>query len=642
MLLSHRIAQPAWPVVPMPFLEHFGLTERPFALTPNSGLYYPSKAHHEVLTSLMHAIDQGEGVIKVSGEVGTGKTLLCRMVTAEMLKTKEVAYIINPQTDPNWIIGAVCREFGLDPEKTDDRLHLLNSFLLRQYAAGRGVVLVIDEAQALGIDGLETVRRLSNLETDQTKLMQTVLFGQPELDELLDQRKLRQLNQRIGYSFTLPPLSVKQTGDYIHHRIQLSRVEGGTTKPLFNARAVKAIARASRGIPRITNIIADKSLLAAFAKRDQRVTARHVDEAIKVTRRVIDQLPDINEGRLGNRILGALNVLTGDSRPRPPTTTPSAAAKAASPQPRLGITVTEACDEWLAASQDRGLKAETLGERRRQVENIIKPTLGEYRAGMLTAEQIESFVGQVAPGDARRVLAAMNSILAETVRRRHFSMNPAKGVKIALDKPAQKPPAGPTTDEIRTLLPAGGDALFVRMATALLTGLRVNEMRALSWDDLDLDNGMIHVRRSAAGSGEMVPVRPKPARRSLPIASTLVEILSEWRDAHAEDSHNLVFPGKDGGLMSAGLFQRGDFARLQKKLGMSDADGKAKYRFEDLRHAAARLLIEQGWLLRKLRDDLGEASMAATARRYGDSFARIGTDRSALTLIADRLIGPTN
>ncbi|MFP6729933.1 MAG: tyrosine-type recombinase/integrase, partial [Alphaproteobacteria bacterium] len=105
---------------------------------------------------------------------------------------------------------------------------------------------------------------------------------------------------------------------------------------------------------------------------------------------------------------------------------------------------------------------------------------------------------------------------------------------------------------------------------------------------------------------------------------------------------NLVFPGKDGGLMSAGLFQRGDFARLQKKLGMSDADGKAKYRFEDLRHAAARLLIEQGWPLRKLRDDLGEASMAATARRYGDSFARVGTDRTALTLIADRLIGPTN
>ena len=199
--------------LPMPFLEHFGLSERPFSLTPNSGLYYPSASHQEVLTSLMYAIERGEGVVKVRGEVGTGKTLLCRMVTAEMIKTKQVAYIINPQTDPHWIIGAVCREFGLDPEKTDDRNHLLNGYLLEQYAAGRGVVLVIDEAQALGIDGLETMRRLSNLETEQTKLMQTVLFGQPELDELLARRELRQLNQRIGFSFTLPALSAKETGE---------------------------------------------------------------------------------------------------------------------------------------------------------------------------------------------------------------------------------------------------------------------------------------------------------------------------------------------------------------------------------------------------------------------------------------------
>ena len=106
----------------MPFLAHFDLLERPFSLTPNSRLYFPSDSHERVMTPLSYAIERGEGIIKVSGEVGTGKTLLCRMVTAEMLKTKEVAYIINPQTDPNWIIGAVCREFGLDPEKTDDRL----------------------------------------------------------------------------------------------------------------------------------------------------------------------------------------------------------------------------------------------------------------------------------------------------------------------------------------------------------------------------------------------------------------------------------------------------------------------------------------------------------------------------------------
>ncbi|MDK1021995.1 MAG: AAA family ATPase, partial [Candidatus Hydrogenedentes bacterium] len=181
----------------MPFLAHFGLKTRPFALTPNSGLYYPSDGHQEVLTSLMYAVERGEGVVKVSGEVGTGKTLLCRLLTAELIKTKSVAYIINPQSDPQWIVGAVCREFGLDPEATDDRLHLLNGYLLEQYAAGRRVVLVIDEAQALGIDGLETMRRLSNLETEQTKLLQTVLFGQPELDQLLDTRELRQLNQRI-------------------------------------------------------------------------------------------------------------------------------------------------------------------------------------------------------------------------------------------------------------------------------------------------------------------------------------------------------------------------------------------------------------------------------------------------------------
>ena len=624
--------------LPMPFLEHFGLSERPFSLTPNSGLYYPSASHQEVLTSLMYAIERGEGVVKVRGEVGTGKTLLCRMVTAEMIKTKQVAYIINPQTDPHWIIGAVCREFGLDPEKTDDRNHLLNGYLLEQYAAGRGVVLVIDEAQALGIDGLETMRRLSNLETEQTKLMQTVLFGQPELDELLARRELRQLNQRIGFSFTLPALSAKETGEYIRHRILLCSADGAAAKPLFDARAVKAIARASQGIPRITNIIADKSLLAAFAKRDRRVTARHVDEAIKDSRRVIEQLPDINEGGWGKRILDALTVLAGDSRPRPPATAPSAAATPPPLETRPDITVAEACDEWLAAGQERGLKPETLGERRRQVENIIKPTLGEQRAATLTAEQIETFIGQIAPGDARRVLASLNSTLAEAVRRHHFKMNPAKGVKLALDKPASKPPPAPTTDEIRALLPAGGDALFVRMATALLTGMRVNELRALSWDNLDLDSGMIHVRRGAGGGGELVRVRPKAARRSLPIAPTLVAILSEWRDVGAEDGHNLVFPGKDGGVMSAGLFQRGDFARLQKKLGMIDADGKAKYRFEDLRHAAARLLIEQGWPLRKLRDHLGEASIAATARRYGDSFDRVGNDRTALSLIADRLL----
>ncbi len=197
----------------MPFLTHFGLTERPFALTPNSALYYPSESHQQVFDSLLYAVDRGEGIVKVSGEVGTGKTLLCRLLIAELIKSKAVAYIINPQDDSDWVVGAVCREFGLDPDGTGDPFHMLNAFLLEQYRDGRSAVLLVDEAQALGVVGLESVRRLSNLETDTTKLLQTILFGQPELDRLLQTHDLRQLNQRVAFSFALRPLSPDTTID---------------------------------------------------------------------------------------------------------------------------------------------------------------------------------------------------------------------------------------------------------------------------------------------------------------------------------------------------------------------------------------------------------------------------------------------
>ena len=161
----------------MPFLAHFDLLERPFSLTPNSRLYFPSDSHERVMTPLSYAIERGEGIIKVSGEVGTGKTLMCRILTAGLVETKAVAYILNPQNDPDWIVSAICREFGLEPEQSLDSFHLLNEFLLEQYHQNRSAVLVIDEAQALGLEGLEAVRRLSNLETDTAKLLQIVLFG---------------------------------------------------------------------------------------------------------------------------------------------------------------------------------------------------------------------------------------------------------------------------------------------------------------------------------------------------------------------------------------------------------------------------------------------------------------------------------
>ena len=264
----------------MPFLAHFDLAERPFALTPNSQLYFPSAGHQQVMAPLSYAIERGEGIIKVSGEVGTGKTFMCRMLTAELVKTKAVAYILNPQNDPDWIVIAVCREFGLDLEQSRDPFHLLNVFLLEQYNEQRPAVLVIDEAQALGLEGLEAVRRLSNLETDTAKLLQMVLFGQPELDRLLRSHDLRQLNQRIVFSFTIPPLEEEAMIDYIRFRVIRSSNNLAAAQRLFDDGALRRIAKVSSGVPRLANVIADKSFLAAFSADARQVSRRHVNEAI--------------------------------------------------------------------------------------------------------------------------------------------------------------------------------------------------------------------------------------------------------------------------------------------------------------------------------------------------------------------------
>lgn len=265
----------------MPFLAHFGLREHPFSLTPNSELFFPGEDHQGALTSLVYAIWRGEGVVKVTGEVGTGKTLLCRMLMGELEDRAAVAYLLNPQDDPDWLIRAVCREFGVELGPEADPFHELDKFLLDQHWQGRHAVLLVDEAQALGVRGLEAVRRLSNLETDKSKLLQIILFGQPELDSLMQSHELRQLNQRVVFSFLLRPFSEEATRQYIRHRTLSVSNDLGRAGDLFQDRAVKLIARSSRGIPRLINIVADKSLLAAFSDGAQSVAARHVQAALK-------------------------------------------------------------------------------------------------------------------------------------------------------------------------------------------------------------------------------------------------------------------------------------------------------------------------------------------------------------------------
>lgn len=264
----------------MPYLAHFGLKEHPFTLTPNTNQYFPVPRHVEIIQSIQFGIARNTGILKVVGDVGTGKTMLCRLLLRKLVNDNDaVAYLNAPQVDPEGLIGLVCAEFGLETGTRAAMLQSLNAFLLEQHALGRNAVLIVDEAQALGAAGLEAIRLLSNLETERSKLLQIVLFGQSELDGLLARDELRQVNQRIGFSFTTGPLTVAEAVHYIEHRAACSRVDG-VTFPIFTARAMALIAEAAGFVPRVINILADKALLVAYGDGAIQVTDRHAEAAI--------------------------------------------------------------------------------------------------------------------------------------------------------------------------------------------------------------------------------------------------------------------------------------------------------------------------------------------------------------------------
>ncbi|MDX2144097.1 MAG: AAA family ATPase [Rhodospirillaceae bacterium] len=264
----------------MPYLAHFGLKEHPFSLTPNTNQYYPVDKHVEIIQSIQFGIARNTGILKVVGDVGTGKTMLCRLLLRKLVTDNDaVAYLNAPQVDPDSLTGLVCAEFGLEPGTKAQMLQALNAFLLEQHALGRNAVLIVDEAQALGAAGLEAVRLLSNLETERSKLLQIVMFGQSELDELLAQPNLRQINQRIGFSFNTGPLTMAEATHYMSHRIKCSRVDG-VDFPVFSDRAMQAVAAAAGFIPRVINILADKALLVAYGEGAIQVAEKHAEAAI--------------------------------------------------------------------------------------------------------------------------------------------------------------------------------------------------------------------------------------------------------------------------------------------------------------------------------------------------------------------------
>lgn len=264
------------------YLQHFGLREYPFSLTPDTGYFYAFPRHQDVLRALVVALMAGEGFIKISGEVGTGKTLLCRKLLG-MLNDKWVtAWLPNPQLDAPTLRRAVAEELGIDTIGLDEHqlYKRLTEQLISLHAAGRRVVLVVDEAQGLGEEGLEALRLMTNLETEKSKLLQVVLFGQPELDEILSRPSIRQLRQRVTFSHRLTPLDADSVGDYVMHRLRKAGYNGPA---LLDRQAARLMAQGSRGIPRLVNILTHKSLMSAYGKGERMLTAAHVRRAIDDT-----------------------------------------------------------------------------------------------------------------------------------------------------------------------------------------------------------------------------------------------------------------------------------------------------------------------------------------------------------------------
>jgi len=263
------------------YKSHFGLTEVPFGLTPNTQFYHPLVPHFEALQVLTTALASGEGFIKVTGEVGTGKTLICRKLLNELGDNYVIAYLPNPYLTPSEMRAAIASELGIDASLNQHQLtEALNHQLIALSAQEKQVVLLIDEAQMLPHETLEALRLISNLETESKKLMQVVLFGQPELDVRLKQDNLRQLRQRITFSYQLRPLLVNETASYVEHRLAVSGYRGA---PLFEPRALRVLHQASGGIPRLINILAHKCLMLSYGLNNRNITTKLVKLAIKDT-----------------------------------------------------------------------------------------------------------------------------------------------------------------------------------------------------------------------------------------------------------------------------------------------------------------------------------------------------------------------
>ena len=254
------------------YKEYFGLKENPFSIAPDPRYFYMSKGHSEALAHLLYGVNTDGGFILLTGEVGTGKTMVCRCLLDHLPENSEVAFILNPKLTVEELLATICDEFGIKyPEgNTSNKIFVsaINEYLLNAHEKGKRAILIIEEAQHLSIDVLEQIRLLTNLETSQRKLLQIVLLGQPELRQLLVQPQLRQLNQRITVRYHLSPLLKEEITAYVNHRL---RVAGLIRGQLFSEKTLVELYRLTGGIPRLINIICERALIGAFVEGKERV-----------------------------------------------------------------------------------------------------------------------------------------------------------------------------------------------------------------------------------------------------------------------------------------------------------------------------------------------------------------------------------
>lgn len=257
--------------------HYYGLAEKPFSLTPDTDFYYQSYTHQQALNVLMVAIKSGDGFIKVTGEVGTGKTLLCRKLLDALDDEFNTIYIPNPYLDSDALLKAIVAETGLTGQLNQDNpLACINDYLIESARQSKTTVLILDEAQSLPEQSLEAIRLLSNLETEKKKLVQIILFGQPELDQKLAKSSIRQLQQRIVHACHLQPLDKNSVRAYLQHRIQSAGYNG---PEIFDRSARQLIFKISAGIPRVINVLSNKALLLCYASGDFYVSKKHIQAA---------------------------------------------------------------------------------------------------------------------------------------------------------------------------------------------------------------------------------------------------------------------------------------------------------------------------------------------------------------------------